>query len=190
MGKRGPRCTVCAHRERAGIDLALARGVSCRALAARYRLGSYSVWRHSKNHLPAQLRAKLLAGPDLDIDLDKLRETESQSLLVNLVSLRHRLFASLDTAEECGDGNMLSRLAGQLHQNLEITGKLLGDLATGPSSVTNILIQPQYVELRVELTRALAPFPEARQAVAVALHRLEAKSAEAVRAESREFAHP
>jgi hypothetical protein len=60
----------------------------------------------------------------------------------------------------------------------------------GASSVTNVLILPAYVELRVELTRALAPFPEARQAVAAALHRPEANSAAAVKAESREFAHP
>jgi hypothetical protein len=58
----------------------------------------------------------LLAGPDLDIDLDKLRETESQSLLANLIAIRRRLFASLDTAEECGDGNMISRVAGHRHR--------------------------------------------------------------------------
>ena len=35
---------------------------------------------HSRTYLPPQLRAALLAGPDLDgIDLDKLKETESQS---------------------------------------------------------------------------------------------------------------
>lgn len=190
MGKRGPPCTVCSHREVAGINLGLARGVSMRALANRYRVGPDSLYRHARNHMPPQLRARLIAGPDLDIDLDKLRETESQSLLINLVSLRHRLFASLDTAEEAGDGNMISRLAGQLHHNLEVTGRLLGDLATGPSSITNVLILPQYVELRVELTRALQPFPAARAAVAAALHKLEAKSAEAVRAETRELAHP
>jgi hypothetical protein len=109
-----------------------------------------AVHRHSSNHLPPQLRAKLIAGPDLDIDLDRLKETESQSLLANLVALRHRLFASLDVAEECGDGGVISRIAGQLHHNLEITGKLLGDLGVGVTNV-NVLIMPQYVELRVAL---------------------------------------
>ena len=60
------------------------------ALARRYRLGPDSVYRHSKAHLPPQLRAALLAGPDLDIDLDRLRETESQSLLANLIAIRRR----------------------------------------------------------------------------------------------------
>jgi hypothetical protein len=177
-----------ALRKHAAIDLALARGVSVRALARRYKVGADSLYRHQTNHLPPQLRAQLIAGPDLDIDLDRLRETESQSLLANLIALRGRLFSSLDVAEECGDGNMLARVAGQLHHNLEITGKLLGDLGTGPVSVTNVLIQPMYVEMRVELVRALRPFPDAARAVAAVLHTIEHKAADAVRADTRELA--
>jgi hypothetical protein len=188
MAKPGPQCSVCKHRERAGIELALARGVSTGALARRYGLSDDALGRHRRNHMPPQLRAKLLAGPDIEIDLDKLREAESQSLLANLVALRRRLFAALDLAEENGDGFMLTRVSSQLHVNLETTGKLLGDLGIGSTSVTNILIQPAYVELRVELVRALAPFPEARQAVAAALHQLEGKAAADIAADNRELA--
>jgi transposase-like protein len=141
---KGRSCTICAHRERAAIDLGLARGVSVTALARRYDLGTDAIYRHRKGHLPAQLRAKLIAGPDTEIDLDRLRETESQSLLANLVAIRHRLFASLDTAEECGDSNMVARITGQLHHNLELTGKLLGDLGVG-GLTQNILVLPVYV---------------------------------------------
>lgn len=178
---RGKTCTVCSHREHAAIDLALARGVSPGALARRYKLGHNSIYRHRVNHLPPALRAKLIAGPAVEIDLDRLRETESQSLLANLVALRHRLFASLDTAEESGDGNMIGRLAGQLHKNMELVGHLLGDLGIGSTTVNNVLVLPAYVEMRVELVRALAPFPEARQAVAAILHHLEAKAAESIK---------
>src|SRR5262249_32349728 len=170
MAKPGPQCSICKHREHAVIDLALARGVSVAALARRYGISTDILYRHRKAHIPPQLRAKLIAGPDTDIDLDKLRETESQSLLANLVPLRHRLFAALDLAEENGDGFMLTRVSSQLHVNLETTGKLLGDLGIGSTNVTNILIQPAYVEMRVELVRALAPFPQAREAVAAVLH--------------------
>jgi hypothetical protein len=182
MGRRGPACTVCSHRERTAIDLAIARGVSMNAIAKRSGLGADSLARHARNHLPPQLRAQLIAGPDLDgVDLPRLRETESQSLLLHLVSLRHRLFAALDTAEEFGDGHMLSTLSSQLHKNLEITGKLLGDLNVGHKVTNNILISPAYVELRHALVGALRGFPEAARAVAAVLHRLESKAAEAVR---------
>ena len=185
---RGHRCHVCTHRERAAIELAIARGVSSYAAAKRYGVSPDSIRRHARNHFPPQLRAKLIAGPDLSIDLDRLRETESQSLLANLVALRHRLFASLDVAEEAGDGNMLSRVAGQLHRNLEICGKLLGDLNVGSTTITNVLVMPAYIELRVGLVEALAPYPEAKIAVARVLHRLEDKAAEAVAADARELA--
>jgi hypothetical protein len=83
---------------------------------------------------------------------------------------------------------MIARIAAQLHHNLEITGKLLGDLGVGSTTINNVLVLPAYVEMRVELVRALAPFPEARQAVAAVLHAIEHKSADAVRAETRELA--
>src|SRR6267143_1149391 len=159
--RRTGQCHCCRHRELAGINLALARGVSVRALASRYGLSIDSLFRHRQNHLPPQLRASLIAGPDLAIDLDKLRETESQSLLANLVNLRGRLFSALDVGEEHGDANMVARIAGQLHNNLELTGKLLGDLTSGSTTITNVLIQPQYVDMRVSLVNALRPFPEA-----------------------------
>jgi hypothetical protein len=155
--------------------------VAVRALARRFKVGSDSLYRHARNHLPPQLRAKLITGPDLDIDLERLRETESASLLGNLVALRHRLFASLDAAEEAGDANMVSRVANQLHRNFEVVGKLLGDLSTGTTINNNVLILPAYVELRVELVRALSPYPDARQAVAAVLHQIEGKAADAMR---------
>jgi hypothetical protein len=185
---KGRQCTICRHREHAAIDLALARGVSQGALAKRYGVGSDSLGRHARNHLPPQLRAALLAGPDIEgVDLDRLRETESQSLLMNLVNLRNRLFASLDVAEEAGDGNMLARISGQLHRNMEIVGKLLGDLSTG-TTINNVLIQPQYIELRIALVGALAAYPDARQAVAAVLHTIEGKAADAIAADTRELA--
>jgi hypothetical protein len=189
MAKRPSKCTVCSHREHAAIDLGLARGVSVRALAKRYRLGSDSLYRHAKAHLPPQLRASLIAGPSIEgVDLDRLRETESQSLLINLIALRNRLFGSLDIAEECGDGNMISRVAGQLHKNMELVGRLLGDLGVGTINNTNILIAPQYVTMRVALVQALAPFADARQAVAAVLHKLEHKAAADIAGSSRELA--
>lgn len=186
--KLSTRCLCCSHRERPAIDLALSRGVSAHAVGRRYGVGKDSAHRHFANHVPPQLRAKLLAGPDLDIDLDRLRETESQSLLMNLASLRARLFASLDLAEENGDGHMLAQLSGQLHRNIELVGKLVGELNTGNTSTVNIMLAPMYLELRHALFAALAPFGDARLAVAAAIHKLEARAADSIAATDRTFA--
>ena len=166
----------------AAIELAIARRVSVTALAKRYDLSTDSIYRHRK-HMPVTLRASLLAGPGTDIDLDRLKETESQSLLANLIAIRHRLFAALDSAEDAADTTTVTRVTRQLHENLELTGKLLGDLGVG--SVTNVLILPQYVELRVGLINALAGFPEARKAVAEVLHRLEDRAAKSIEADAK-----
>lgn len=185
MRRKGvTQCTVCLHREKAAIDLALSRGVGVRALSRRYKVSIDSLYRHSARHLPPQLRAKLIAGPSVEgVDLDRLRDTESQSLLMNLIALRNRLLSQLDVAEEHGDSSMVTRVAGQLHHNLEITGELLGDLSTGSTTINNVLLMPEYIAMRVELVRALAPHPEARQAVARVLHRIESKAAEAIKAD-------
>jgi hypothetical protein len=161
--------------------------VSITALSRRYGVSTDSLYRHQRAHLPPTLRAQLLAGPDLAVDLDKLKETESQSLLANLVALRHRLFASLDAAEEHDDGFRITQVSAQLHRNLELTGKLLGDLGVGHTNVTNVLILPAYVELRVALVNALRGFPEAARAVAVTLHQIESKAAADIK--PKEFAH-
>jgi len=50
-----------------------------------------------------------------------VRETESQSLLANLIALRHRLFAALDAAEGAGNAVPVCRVTGQIHENLELT---------------------------------------------------------------------
>jgi hypothetical protein len=158
-------------------------------LSRRYGLSTDILFRHRKAHIPPQLRARLLAGPDIEVDLDKLRETESQSLLANLVALRRRLFAALDLAEENGDGFMLTRVSSQLHVNLETTGKLLGDLGVGSTTtINNVLVLPAYIELRVGLVRALEGFPEARAAVAQVLHAIESKAAATIEAEGRRLA--
>ena len=118
-------------------------------------------------------------------DLERLRTDESASLLGGLVALRHRLFGSLDAAEEAGDATMVARVANQLHRNYELVAKLLGDLNTGGTTINNTSSSCRaYVELRVELVRALAPFPEARQAVAQVLHTIESKAADSISAEA------
>jgi hypothetical protein len=174
---RASRCTICNHRECAAIELAIARRVTERAISKRYGVSPDAVGRHARNHLTPQLRAKLLAGPGCDVDLDRLKESESQSLLAHLVALRHRLFAALDDAEEGDNPMAITRITSQLHTNLEITGKLLGELGVGHSLTQNILIMPAYVEMRVALINALSGFPEAKRAVAAALHQLESKAA-------------
>jgi hypothetical protein len=173
-----PRCTICRHRERPAIDLALARGITAKAVAKRYDIGIHALYRHRKDHLTPAVKARLLAGPDTELDLENLKETEAQSLLAHVVALRHRIFGHLDLAEEVGDAYSAQRAVAQLPTNLELMARLLGELGVGSTHTTNILIAPQYLEMRVALVEALRPYPEAARAVSQALHRIETKAAD------------
>ena len=175
-------CTVCAHNRRPEIDLALARGVSPLALSRRFQVGQDNLYRHRTRHLSAVLRAKLLCDPEIEgMDLPALVDRESSSLLLNLVNLGHCLYASRDTAEQCGDHAMVVRVIAQLHRNLELRGEVVGQLGGSSVTVNNtatILMSPGYLELRATIIKALVGFPEASHSVAEALCRLETQVAE------------
>ncbi|MFL6587205.1 MAG: hypothetical protein ACJ8GV_10030 [Luteimonas sp.] len=132
-----------------------------------------SVHRHGHKHMSVQLKAQLMTrGRLTEIDLDQLRETESEGLLHHLVASRGRLYRAMDEADEQGKNLEVARITGVLLKNLELTAKLLGDLHGGSSQV-NILVLPEYHGLRTAIMQALRPFPAARAAVAHALQSYE-----------------
>jgi len=51
MGK----CTICGHEEREEIDRALVRGEGLRALGRRYGTSHTALFRHKRDHIPAEL---------------------------------------------------------------------------------------------------------------------------------------
>jgi hypothetical protein len=179
VGKPGARCTVCASKHRALIDIGLVHGIAARVLADRFKLGKDAILRHSANHLSAVQRAALLAhAKPTPIDLDALRTTESEGLLSEIVTQRARLQQTAEVALECGDvrGNIAAENA--ITANLALAGKLLGMLVqVHDVRHTSLLVSPDYLKLRDALRTALAPHPEAARAVAAALFKLESDAA-------------
>ena len=165
---RGRQCQVCAHPKRVEVELALVRGVPVRAIAQKIGVNFHAVYRHKRKHMPATVWASLAAGePNTLVDGDKLREEESEALLGRLISYLHRAEQLLSYAESHGDINGAARIHARLEAYLGLEAKLLGQLtAAARQIVTNILIQPQYIELRLGLMNALRDYPEARQQVA------------------------
>jgi hypothetical protein len=174
------RATINEHPDRGRIEFDLARGVPVRAVAKKYCVNIHACYRLLKK-LPPQLRAahmgaRLKAGADLE----KLRLDESEGLLQNIATQRARLLLMQDSAMEAGDHSTATMIAGRILQSIELAGKYLGEFAQHQIRTTvSVLISPEYLEFRAALLRALAPFPEARRAVAVAMHAIEAKSAAA-----------
>jgi hypothetical protein len=176
------RCKTCAHPRRADIDIELARGTSGLEVARRFDLPPSTVWRHKRyGHVPPsvvaafpQHRAELSAEA-----LAKLRAEESQGVLMNLALQRSRLLRLQERADAEGDGSMALAAARELHRNIELVARAIGEFAQHERSISqvahlHVMMQPEYVQLRSGLIRALRPHPEARRAVGEVLAALEA----------------
>jgi hypothetical protein len=117
------------HPRRGEIEADIGRGVSERVIARKYDISRDVVHRWSKTKIPPQLRAKRYVGLlNATSDLETLRIEESDGLLKNLAMQRARLLRSQDLAIELEDLKSISFLSGQIHKNLELVGRYLGDL--------------------------------------------------------------
>jgi transposase-like protein len=151
------RCTVCDHPERNGIDQALVTGASYRSVAKRFGLSESAVYRHKTEHLPAHLlKAKEVEeAARADDLLDQVRNLQAHALDI------------LERAEKAGDLRTALAAISQARGNLELLGKLAGELDERP--VVNLNVSPEWLELRAVMVGALEPYSEARGAVLSAL---------------------
>ena len=70
---------------------------------------------------------------------------------------------------------VLSQRAARLHENFRDCGRLTGELQREPllNIQNNVLVNPDYTKAIARIVSAVAPFPEAREAVITALRDLE-----------------
>ena len=147
------RCTVCDHPERHGIDEALVTGAPYRSVAKRFGLSESAVYRHKTEHLPAHLlkAREIEEAARADDLLDQVRYLQTHALNI------------LDRAEKVGDLRTALAAISQARGNLELLGKLAGELDERP--VINLNVSPEWLELRAVIVGALEPYSEARGAV-------------------------
>ncbi len=154
-------CTICHHPERDAIDTALAGGIAQSEIIAKKRVSKDAVSRHRAAHLPARL-AKAKEAQDIAV---------ADDLLAQLKDLRRKAFAILLAAEEAGDLRTALLAIREARACLETLLELEGELNRRPQ--INLSISAEWVEVRAVLLSALAPYPEARGAVAQALLEVE-----------------
>lgn len=156
-------CTVCTHPDRAAIDAALVSGESAAALAARYRTKSarMALQRHRAEHLPTTLQ-RAQEATDVRQALDVVQQ---------LKAINHASLAILAEARTLRDGDLALKAVDRIQKQIELQAKLLGELDDRPQ--INLLVAPEWLQLRGMLLLALQPYPEARSAVAARLVALE-----------------
>ena len=164
----GLRCTICNHPARPQIDLAIATGLSKRAVAARFVVSRDAVWRPAQAHLTAEMRAALATKLlQREGDTRHILLEEGAGVTEALKAIRGPLFCLYLAAVDTGDSKAAAALSGRLHENLALVAKLTGELVPhAGTTITNILLSPDFQRLRTELIRVLARYPEARAEVA------------------------
>jgi hypothetical protein len=151
-------CSICSHDRREELDEALVAGESTAKIAGRYRtIDERALRRHRSNHLPSHLAKAREAEEVANADelLEQVRELQARALTI------------LDKAEEAGELATALRAIREARGNLELLGKLAGELQDGPT--VNLYLSPEWLELRALIVAAVEPFPEARGSILRAL---------------------
>ena len=139
-------CTICTHNARAEIDRALVAGEAFRHIAARFDTSTGALQRHKADHLPLKL-----------VKAQEAQEVaQADDLLEQVRNLQGRALAILDKAERAGELRTALSAIREARGNLELLGKLLGELDERP--VINLTDSPEWLELRTVIVTALEPY--------------------------------
>lgn len=157
-------CTVCTHRERAAIDVALAsESASNRRIAAQYGVSEQAIRRHRAEHLPVHL-VHAAEAEDVRTAIDVVMELREVNLAVRTV---------LTQAQRDSDGDLVLKASDRILKQLELQAKLIGELHDGNTVNVNMTTNVAWTAIRTVMLAALAQYPEARIAVAEALGALD-----------------
>ena len=127
-----------------------------------------------KNSYPNCIRMVLSGFTDMEAIIQAINKGRVYRYITKPWD-KNDLKITIDRAIEFGDLKSQHLFEGDLIRNLELTGKLLGELGSGVTINTVLLAgHPEYLQLRHSLMAALRKYPKARQAVMTALRTVEA----------------
>lgn len=152
-----PKCTVCQHKAIKQINEQIIAGVALRRIAADTGLSETALRRHRDKHLPEHLAKAKTAEV----------ATRADNLISDLQYLRTSAIEFLEQAKTEKDRKAAASLISAAVKVIEVLAEVRGEL--NRQTQVNIIQAPVWIETRTVILQALAPYPEARQAVAKAL---------------------
>jgi hypothetical protein len=150
-------CTICTHQQRSDIEAALVGGGTFRNIAKRFSVSATALFRHRKEHLPGQL-VEAQKQEDLGKALDVVRQLKA----INAACLE-----VLQSSRKAGKDALSLRAVDRIHRQIELQARLLGELQEGPT--VNVLVAPEWQQIRQVILLALEPHSAARADVVQAL---------------------
>lgn len=158
MARRGRPCTVCQHPCRDEIDkLLLPSDANFAAISRDFAgISEDALKRHKEGHIPKEL----LKSSDIQ------EIAKADLLLEQLKTAREKTLTLLDKAEAAADtrayGPPVAYLR-EIREQIKLLAELEGKLASQPQ--INIVLLPEWIELRTRIVNALRPYPQALEAV-------------------------
>ena len=152
-------CTICTHKDVDEINRRVVSGDSIAEIARNFGLSDDALRRHADKHIPKFIIASPSAKEvtEADLLLKKIEEYEGDAK-------RYR-----DMAEANGDIEIALKAVDRALKCIELSSKVRGLIQDQPQ--INILVNPQWVELRTVIIKALEPYPAAREAVVHAIRK-------------------
>jgi len=162
MGKHGPKCSICTHPKVEEINRRISENEQLADIARELAVSRDALYRHKDKCIVMAL----CATPNTK------EIVKGDALLKQLQDVREKALSLLDMAILAGDTKVYgapSTYLSEIRQQIKLWAELEGRLASQPT--VNVLINPQWIELRTLVLTALDDHPEARQAVIDALSR-------------------
>lgn len=153
------RCLCCTSPSRDEIDRRLSSGASNVAIAEEFGMSRDSVRRHKDRHLAPAIRSAMT----------RHESRTGETAVSRLEALYMKAEGILDRAEEMGQNALALSAMKELRATVELLARLTGELDTRPQVTVNLVQSPEWQALQQRILGALAPFPEARLALASSL---------------------
>jgi len=150
-------CTICTHTESAAINAALLTGTALRGIAGQFGVSKSSLDRHKEEHMPVAL-VKAQEVEDVRQALD---------IVAQLKTINDATLTVLGEARRSGNGELALKAIDRIQRQIELQAKLLGELDERPQ--INLVVSPEWLQVRLVIVQALADHPEAQRAVVAAL---------------------
>ena len=188
-------CTLCRDPRRNEIDKRLLNmeisKESFRQLSSTYLIHESSLRRHKKNCLGpelikvqqavkeakaealAEVKAKAKAKTVADIGSEAkvgmaARLENASCFLDQIKEVRTKAANLLDQAEASMDLKAAGTFLKELREQIRLMAELEGKLAAQPQ--VTIINNPEWIEIRTIILQSLDPYPEAKEAMIVAIH--------------------
>lgn len=160
MGKRGPKCSICDNPGVEEINMQILDNQKLAEISRKFAVSEDALQRHSDKCIIRSLAstpttAEVITGDKL---LDQLKEARQKA-----VDLLDKAIAAADTKVYGAPSQYLREIRGQI----KLWAELEGRLASQPQ--VTIINNPEWIEIRTLIVKALDPFPQAKEAVILAI---------------------